>query len=866
MKRESPASPLVCRGEDVYVISAFVISPSPLTLFEFTTGTEERQTWFADVIVPLAIPQLFTYRIPRELDGQVQQGCRVIIPFGTSKILTGIVQEVHSKAPTAHEARSLLDVLDDIPAVNIQQLKLFQWVADYYMCTPGEVITAALPSGLKLSSESKMQLHPSFRLDEPLLDLSDKEWTLLEVIQQKQTIGYEEAARIIGTKSAHRLVRALVEKEAILLFEELKDRYVPKVEKRIRLTPTYAQNPQALEGIFAQLSRKPKQESLLLAYLQEVPVWTRPEANLPGVEKGFVKDRNLSSSALQTLIKNGVMEEFERIISRFEEGLPVETPPPLSPEQEVARKEIMEGFAHHTPILLHGITGSGKTQIFIDLIQQALENGTQVLYLVPEIALTTQIVQRLRKIFGSDMGVYHSRYSDNERVEVWKNVLHGKFSFVVGVRSAVFLPFQHLGLLIVDEEHETSYKQYDPAPRYHARDLALVLAQIHQAQVVLGSATPSMESYHNALQGKYKLVKLSQRFGEAQLPKIELNDLLWEGKKKTMMGNFSPQLVAAIRESLRTEKQVIIFQNRRGYAPYLTCEDCGWVSKCDHCSVSLTYHQFSQTLTCHYCGFREPIPVLCEHCGSSRLKTMGFGTEKLEEELQLLFPEARIDRMDLDTTRSKYGYEELLKRFENRDTDILVGTQMITKGLDFEHVNLVGVMDVDRMMHFPDFRATERSFQLVTQVSGRAGRKDDAGRVMILTRNVADPLFEKILRHDYEGFFAQEIEERKRHLYPPFTRLIRLTVKDRDRQVSISAADALATSLRAGLGNEWVLGPQEPLISRIRNQYLIEIWVKIPKNSATIKQVKERIATEALMLKKVKNLKSARVVVDVDPV
>ena len=825
----------------------------------------EKETIFADVILPIPIPKLFTYRVPFELNECIKIGSRVIVQFGKRKILTGIVGNLHHSAPEKYTAKYILEVLDESPIVSQSQLRLFFWMAEYYMCTIGEVINIAIPSGLKLSSESKIQLNPHFNPEETALEFSDREYIILAALKNQDTLSYQEISDLLGIKNIYVVLKSLVFKEAVLIIEELKERYKPKVEKRIRLTQPLAVGSSALEPLFEQLQNKPKQEAILLKYLQEVPIFQKPELNPLGIKKNVFRETGLSGSSLKTLIKHGVLEEFERVISRFPE-IPVSGAAiKLTEAQLKVKEEVLTIFEQKNVALLHGITGSGKTEIYINLIREVLAGGHQVLYLLPEIALTTQIVGRLQKVFGDKMGVYHSRFSDNERVEVWRGVLSGKFPFVVGVRSSVFLPFDNLGLIIIDEEHEPSYKQFEPAPRYHARDTALVLAQLQHAKVLLGSATPSIESYYNADTGKYGLVKLQARYGSAQLPGFQISDMVKERQKKTIKGEFSGQLLEALNKALENQQQAIIFQNRRGYSPQIVCQDCDWVPKCTNCAVSLTYHQYKQELSCHYCGYREPLPVTCDLCGSHRLKTVGIGTEQLEESLSLLLPQARIQRMDLDTTRSKYSYENIISNFEDHHIDILVGTQMVSKGLDFDHVSLVGIFDLDRMLHFPDFRSYERTFQLVTQVSGRAGRKAHPGKVVVQTKNTTLPILNKIIRHDYERFYAEEIKERNQHAYPPFVRLIKVTVKDKDQEICEKTARHYASLLRARLSGRRVLGPEPPLINKIRNEYLMEMLVKLERAKVDLKSVKGIMTKEALLLTHDKPFKSAKIVFDVDP-
>jgi primosomal protein N' (replication factor Y) len=828
-------------------------------------SSPERLTLFAEVLLPVAVPRLFTYRVPMELNDHIRVGQRVIVQFGDRKIVTGLVHAIHQDPPKNFEAKYILEILDEFPSVNEVQLKLFQWIAEYYMCSLGEVMNAALPAGLKLSSESMVQIHPGFRLDDSTLDFSDKESMLLKRLESG-TMTYSEISKFLGVKHIFSILKSLAAKEAIVLFEEVREKYKPRTEKRVRLTEMF-RDSKGLNTLFDALASKPKQEAIILKYLQEVPVLQRPDANKDGLPVKAFTDERLSESSLNTLVKNDVLEIFEAIVPRFGFDDRTVTESALSEEQAQAQTEIIKSFDTHTTTLLHGVTGSGKTEIYISLIRKALDSGSQVLYLLPEIALTTQIVQRLKKIFGASMGVYHSRFSDNERVEVWNGILSGKFNFVVGVRSSIFLPFDNLGLIIVDEEHDASYKQQEPAPRYHARDVAMVLARLHHARVLLGSATPSVETYFNAEQGKYGVVVLDKRYGEAHLPEMILADMAQERRNKTVKGEFSRMLTDKISEALAAQEQVIIFQNRRGYSPMMSCEDCGWVPKCVNCAVSLTYHQYKQALVCHYCGYRETVPRECPSCTSTRIRTVGTGTEKLEEELSAVFPDARVARMDLDTTRSKTGYETIIRHFEEGDTDILVGTQMVTKGLDFDRVSLVGVFNADRMMHFPDFRSHERAYQLITQVSGRAGRRDKRGQVVIQTSNADHPLLLQIIRNDYQKFYRSQLEDRHRHDYPPFTRLVEITLKHTDKRVAQDASRHLALLLRDQLQHEKVkvFGPAEPMIGKIRNQYLMSILVKIFRGKSDLGAVKRTLARCVHEVALQKNFRTVRTIVDVDP-
>ncbi len=792
----------------------------------------------------------------------IQVGARVIVQLGTRRVLTAVVAKVHQDPPKKYIAKPLLELLDESPMVTPHQLELFRWVSEYYMCHIGEVMNAALPSGLKINSESKLQYNPEFDTSIPLTQTEEK---LLEAVQEKSSLSTDEAARLLGQSDIYPVIKSLSKKGAVLIYEEVKEKYTPKIIKKIRLTADY-EDWEPLKDTIDELEERKqyKQVGVLMKYLARVPVMHNRTANAAGLEKSVLVKDDISESALKTLLKKGVFEEFEIIVSRF-----ADIPYPgddvqLSDSQKLATEKILSYFKTKDTVLLHGITGSGKTAVYINLIQQVLASGSQVLYLLPEIALTTQIVSRLRKVFGDQMGIYHSKFSDNERVEVWRGVLAGKFNFVIGVRSAIFLPFDNLGLIVVDEEHESSYKQYDPAPRYNARDLALVVAKLQQAKVLMGSATPSFESFYNAKQGRYGYVKLTQRFREAQLPAISLVNIRVERKQKKMKHNFSDALLASLKDNIQNQEQSILFQNRRGYAPYVMCEDCGWIPHCHQCNVSLTYHQHTQEMRCHYCGFTEHMASQCPVCGSTRIKTMGYGTEKIEDELKLLLPEARTARMDLDTTRQKNAIQNIVQAFEAGQTDILIGTQMLSKGLDFDKVSFVGIFDADHIIHFPDFRAHERAFQLITQVAGRAGRRDIQGRVLIQTGNPELFIIEKILQNDYEGLYEKELPERQKFNYPPFTRLIRLIVKHEAEATSEEAAQALANGLREKLGSR-VLGPEPPLVNRIRNQFLKDILIKLEKENVNLRVIKDQIREEIQKILTTKQFKQVSIVIDVDP-
>ncbi|MDO9554306.1 primosomal protein N' [Rhodonellum sp.] len=826
---------------------------------------DSKSNLYADIIMPVPIPKMFTYKIPRNFADEIGIGYRVIVQFGLKKVLTGIIAKVHQKAPKEYEAKPILDVLDTFATVNPLQIKFWVWMAEYYCCHIGEVMNAALPSGLKLSSQSKIQLNPSYDSDQSPYPLDAREEIILQALASKKELSYEECEDLLGIKSIQGIIKSLIIKEAILVFEKVMEKYSPKVESRIRLCPPYFSDIKALESLFKELANKPKQEEILLKYLQEIPIYQKPELNIKGLDKKVFTDAGMTGSSIKTLIKNGVLEEYKIIISRFEEMNATEEKIILSTEQDEALQQIKTQFEEKNTLLLHGITGSGKTEIYIQLINEALDSGSQVLLLLPEIALTTHMVSRLRKVFGSKMGVYHSKYSDNERVEVWNGVLSGKFSFVIGVRSSIFLPFDSLGLVIVDEEHESSYKQYDPAPRFQARDAVLMLAWLHQAKTILGSATPSFESYYNSRTKKYGYVFLDKRYGGASLPHYQLSDILVDKKKNLLKLDFTRLMREKIQETLNKQEQVLIFQNRRGYAPYIACDDCGWIPECEHCDVSLTYHQFGEEMRCHYCGFKEKVPRVCPACGSGKLGAVGLGTERIEESLSLLFPEARVARMDLDTTRSKYGYQRLLEEFGAGNIDILVGTQMITKGLDFEKVTLVGILDADRILFFPDFRAGERAFQQITQVAGRAGRREKQGTVIIQTRKPDQAIFGQVISGDYKNFYLQEMAERQRFFYPPFVKIIKISTRHKDYKTAEKAARHLHNLMGDIQVKKILLGPEKGLVGKIKNQYIYESFAKLDKSGNAQAYFKHELQGLLMEMQAHKDFRGTRFVVDVDP-
>lgn len=820
-------------------------------------------TYFIDAILPLPIPKLFTYRVPQELSGEIQVGSRIVVPFGKTKLLTGIVYALHERPPREYEARYIMDVLDSQPTLNSYQLKFYRWLAGYYMCTLGEVLQAALPSGLKIDTTSLVQRNPYFAADEHVLSIEEQ--LVMEQLAEDSAVESALLADLVGHKNISRVLRSLVTREAILVIDHVREKFSPKTKRFVCLSEAVASSEAKLEEVVNQLESKPKQLEVVLAYLREVPVLENPAANSEGIARDVLVNKGMSLSSIKTLVKNKILTEFDKEVSRFKPISITSREVQLEPEQHKAKTALLESFTEKDITLLHGITGSGKTEIYIDLIHESIGNGHQVLYVLPEIALTSQIVSRLHHFFGNEMGVYHSKYSANERVEVWQGLAKGEINLIVGVRSSVFLPFADLGLVIIDEEHEPSFKQFDPAPRYHARDAALMLAHMHGAKAILGTATPSLESYYLAQAGMYGYVRLDKRYGGSELPVISTVDLARAKKTKTIRGNFSEELITSIKQTLDEEQQVIVFQNRRGYAPFLSCDTCSWVPQCPHCDVSLTYHQYNNELRCHYCGHKSPMLTACAACGSHKLQTVSFGTEQLEEEVRSYLPGVEVKRLDFDTTKGKTSHQKIINDFDSGKTKILVGTQMVAKGLDFENVGLVAIIDLDKMLRFPDFRSTERTFQLALQVAGRAGRSTRRGKVLIQTYNPEQAVIYPILHQHYEDFYQAEIEERRLFNYPPFSRLIKLTIRDRENQLAASAASKLYLSLNASLGEKMLLGPVIPLISKIRDRYLREIYLKINRQHDLAK-IKKVVAAAIRQLHQEKDFKKTGIIIDVDPI
>ena len=818
---------------------------------------------YVDVLLPLPLANWYTYSLPESLEGQVQTGCRVIVPFGKKKFYTALVANVHYCPPEGYEIKEVTEVLDTRPVLLPQQFRLWKWMASYYLCTMGDVYKAALPSGMKLESETIVTANPDYEATTPL---TPREQQVLDLLTQdpEQCITQLEK-RLNVTRNILPVINNLLAKGAISVKEELKRNYKPKTEIRVKLSPD-CQTEERLHQLFDELGRAPKRLALLMKYLELSGFFT-DKASLREVSKKELLTRaDATPTIFNGLVEKGIFETYLYEVGRLDrEQTRTVAINPLNPAQQAAYDAILSHFREKNVCLLHGVTSSGKTEIYIHLIRQAIENGQQVLYLLPEIALTTQITERLKRVFGGRIGIYHSKFPDAERVEIWQKQLRpeGHYDIILGVRSSVFLPFHNLGLIIVDEEHETTYKQQDPAPRYHARDTAIMLASIYGAKVLLGTATPSIDSYHNALAGKYGLVTLNERYKDIRLPEIRIVDIKELARKKMMNGPFSPELLAAVRQALERHEQVILFQNRRGFAPMIECKVCGWVPKCKNCDVSLTYHKGLNQLTCHYCGYTYAVPRSCPACGSVELVNRGFGTEKIEDNIREIFPDAKVARMDLDTTRSRSAYERIIADFEAGKTHILIGTQMVSKGLDFDHVSVVGILNADNMLNYPDFRAHERAFQLMAQVAGRAGRRDKRGLVILQTKSPDLPVIHQVVTNDYKQMYEDQTAERKLFHYPPFCRFIYVYLKHRKEDVVTQAADTLAAWLRTAFGDK-VLGPDKPPVGRIQMLFIKKIVIKLDLNMSGTK-VRDYLLSVQRQLIEDERFRSLVVYYDVDP-
>jgi primosomal protein N' (replication factor Y) len=816
------------------------------------------QRVYAEVIIPLALPKNYTWAIPDHLKGNVAKGSRVEVQLKNKKY-SGIVKTVHSDKPTAFEPRDILNVLDEQPLIYAQQLKLWEWIADYYMCSEGEVMQAALPSHLKLSSESILTYNEES--GEDFSDLNDEEYLVAEALLLKKELKLSEVQQILDASHVYPIIKSLIEKKVCMVWEALKDTYKQKMETYVHLQTDY-HNEENLAKLLNEWSKNkaPKQLELLLSYLHLIK--TEGEVT----QTNLLKKANATAAQLKGLADKNIVKLEKRSVDRLPtlaKDIKIEFE--LSPAQVKAANSVQQVLNEKSVCLLQGVTSSGKTQIYIKLIEQYIKAGKQVLYMLPEIALTAQIIRRLQKYFGGYITIYHSKFNPNERVEIWNKIKTGETKVVLGARSSLFLPFKELGLIIVDEEHDPSFKQQEPAPRYHGRDAAIYYASLFNAKVLLGSATPSIESYYNTVTGKYGLVSLTERYGNVQMPSIQIVDvktIITKEKGKVIL---SPQLTEAIQQSLQEKKQVILFQNRRGYSPYQICSICGWIPQCENCDVTLTYHKAKNKLQCHYCGTAYPLVLTCAACGNHNFVQKNFGTEKIEEALVEAFPEAKIARMDYDSVRGKNDHDALIKLFEQQRIDILAGTQMVVKGLDFEHVNLVGIVDADGILNFTDFRVNERAFQLMEQVSGRAGRREAQGKVIIQVSNTHHPVLQFVQHHSYEQMYQFEIENRKMFFYPPFSRVIQLICKHKDKNIAEEAANILGQFLNDKYA-AYISGPAEPAINRVRNQYLFELLLKLPKDARFMRQCKHDILQQVSIVQSNKRYRSVTIIADVDAV
>ena len=817
---------------------------------------------FADVILPLPLYRYFTYRVPVEMQGCLRQGHRVVVSFGRSKFYTAIVVALHDTEPQGYEVKKIATLLDDEPIVLRPQLKFWEWIAEYYLCSVGDVYKAALPSGLKLESETSLTINTDFE-EEADDRLSEREVVLMQALSAQGRLTVHELEKATGLRNTLPVLRRLVEREAVFVSERLKANYKPKTEVCVRLTFEQG-NHDALRHAFDLVGRAKQQETLLLSFL-DLSHFMQAGCYTEVSRSQLLERAGVSPAVLAGLVNKGVLETYKREVSRFAQVVRQCVPmPELSGEQSRALNEIFDSMREKAVTLLHGVTSSGKTEIYIHLIDAILRQGRQVLYLVPEIALTTQLTERLQRVFGDKLLIYHSRFSDNERVEIWQKMLRSRQPRVVlGVRSSVFLPFHDLGFVIVDEEHETSYKQYDPAPRYHARNAAIVLAQMYGAKVLLGSATPAVESYYNAMSGKYGLVELHKRYADNPLPEVRVVDMREQRRKRLARGNFSAPLLDEMRGALKREEQVILFQNRRGFAPMVECRECAWIPKCTQCDVSLTYHKRDNRLVCHYCGYSCEVPHICPACLQPTIEVRGFGTERIEEDVETHFPDTQLARMDMDTTRSRNAYQDIIDDFASGKSKILIGTQMVTKGLDFDRVSIVGILSADSMLSFPDFRAHERAFQMMAQVAGRSGRGKSKGVVLLQTTQPDLPLIAQVINHDYRGMYNDQVEQRKNFGYPPFTRLIYIYLKHRDEAMLDTLSQRYSTMLRKVFANR-VLGPDNPPVARIQSLYIRKIMLKV-ETTASMSQVKDLLRQIYEHSLTDNNFKSLMLYYDVDP-
>ncbi|MFN5421954.1 MAG: primosomal protein N' [bacterium] len=812
---------------------------------------------FAEVIIPLALPKTYTYSVPAVLADAAVPGVRVEVVFGRQKRYSGIIKCISEQPPKGFDPKPIIQILDPEPVVNELQLQLWNWMANYYLCSEGEVMAAALPTQLKLSSETILMLNEEYGDD--FSDLDDQEYLVAEGLQLKKELKIDEVQDILDASYVYPVVKRLLEKKVCIAWESLKDKYTPKKQTFITLHPDYHQD-EALADLLNNWNNKaPKQLELLLSFLHLQKV--EGEVSQPAL----LKKSGASAAQLNSLVEKKILVSQKVSVDRIHmSAKQVDIDFELSAQQSLAFQQINDQLKKKDVCLLHGVTSSGKTQVYIRLIEEQIKLGKQVLYLLPEIALTAQIIRRLQKHFGGYIAIYHSRFNPNERVELWNKVKKGEIRVVLGARSSLFLPFTDLSLIIVDEEQDASFKQQDPSPRYNARDAALYYARMWNAKVILGSATPSLETYTQALNGKYGLVELFERYGGVELPSIEVADIRAKVDQKVIRQMITPQLKQTMDQVLKENKQVILFQNRRGYAPYKICGTCGFIPHCEHCDVTLTYHKIRHILQCHYCGTSYPVMQTCAACGSADWVERNFGTEKVEEELTTMFPEYSVARMDVDTVKGKTAHDEMIRNFEQKRMDILVGTQMVVKGLDFEHVALVGILDADGLLSFTDFRVNERAFQLMEQVSGRAGRRGSRGAVIIQTSNPTHPIIGLVAAHDYKSFYELEIESRKLFHYPPYTRLIQLFFKHTDKGRALQAADFFVSRLISTFG-DYIIGPAEPVVNRVRNRYIYEVMLKLPRDGSKNTLARNYIQQVMAIMQNDSSFKSVHIQVDVDP-
>ncbi len=812
---------------------------------------------YAEIIIPAALPKNYTWSVPAHLLESVKPGCRVEVNLGKSKKYAGIVKKLLTHKPEFIETKDILNVLDAEPVVFEEQLKLWEWIASYYMCSEGEVMAAALPAHFKLSSETIIVYNEEYGDDFSALD--HDEYLVGEALVIKKELRLTEVQQLLDSSHVYPVINRLINKKVCFVWEALKQTYAPKKETYVLLNPDF-DNEDKLSELLNNWTKAPKQMELLLSYLHLV----KTEGEV--MKSSLLKKSGASDAQLKGLVEKNILRLEKRTVDRIK-YLPknVLIDFELSAAQQKAFEQAKEQLTLKSVCLLHGVTSSGKTNIYIRLIEEYIKQGKQVLYMLPEIALTSQVIRRLQKHFGGYIGIYHSKFSQNERVEIWNKVKNGELRVILGARSSVFLPYQNLGMIICDEENDTSYKQQEPAPRYNGRDAAIYFASLFDAKVLLGSGTPSVESYYNASTGKYGLVELPVRYGDLKLPPLEFVDtrkIIQKDRSKVML---SPQLVEAVNEVLARGKQIILFQNRRGYAPYQVCSTCGWIPQCKYCDVSLTFHKLTNKLVCHYCGTTYPPVHTCAACGSDKFVQRNFGTEKIEEQLQETFPDAKVARMDMDTVRGKNAHDVLIQQFEQKRIDILVGTQMVVKGLDFDNVDLVGILDADGLLHFADFRVNERAFQLMEQVSGRAGRKEETGKVLVQTSQPSHPVLQFVQQHDYKMMFVEELKKRKEFSYPPFSRIIHISFKHKIKEVVERAALVYADAMKIKYG-QYIVGPAEPVIGRIRNQYLMELLLKLPRDGKTINQCKKDLLEQVAILHQHKSFRSVTIVADVDAV